>query len=312
MKDEALRAWGGQRDPNGWKRLGSTSGLMGEPADAILPATRTLMGAPPARANEASSGDDARVSSEPGSGARPVPVVEERMTRCLVVDDDAGIRDSLQDYLHKFGVTVSTAADGREMRRLMTTQVFDVVVLDLMLPDENGLSLCQWIQQHHASVPVIMLTAHGDPISRVLGLEMGADDYLSKPFEPRELVARIHAIRRRARRGESESQTRREFRFEGWAFDRLLRQLVSPQQVVVPLSSAEFRMLSALVERPGRVLSREQLIELTRAPGVEVNDRSVDLTISRLRQKLGDSPKEPRLIRTMRGEGYLFDAQVQS
>ncbi|SEL42847.1 two-component system, OmpR family, response regulator [Roseateles sp. YR242] len=234
------------------------------------------------------------------------------MTRCLVVDDDAEIRSSLQDYLQKFSVTVNTAADGRDMRRLMAAQVFDVVVLDLMLPDENGLSLCQWIQQHHPSVPVIMLTAHGDPISRVLGLEMGADDYLSKPFEPRELVARIHAIRRRAKRGESETQTRREFRFEGWSFDRLLRQLVSPQQVVVPLSSAEYRMLTALVERPGRVLSREQLIELTRAPGVEVNDRSVDLTISRLRQKLGDSPKDPRLIRTMRGEGYLFDAQVQS
>ncbi|HEY1396191.1 response regulator transcription factor [Roseateles sp.] len=260
----------------------------------------------------ASLGADPGVSSMTGLGMPPSLPVESCMTRCLVVDDDAEIRRSLDEYLQKFSVAVSTAGDGREMRRQMATQVFDVVVLDLMLPDENGLTLCQWIQQHHPSVPVIMLTAHGDPISRVLGLEMGADDYLAKPFEPRELVARIHAIRRRARRGENEAQTRREFRFEGWAFDRLLRQLVSPQQVVVPLSSAEFRLLSALVERPGRVLSREQLIELTRAPGVEVNDRSVDLTISRLRQKLGDSPKEPRLIRTMRGEGYLFDAQVQA
>lgn len=234
------------------------------------------------------------------------------MTRCLVVDDDAEIRSSLQDYLKNFGVVVATAADGREMRRQMHAQRFDVVVLDLMLPDENGLQLCQWIQQHHASVAVIMLTAHGDPISRVLGLEMGADDYLAKPFEPRELVARIHAIRRRVQKGELQPQTRRELFFEGWRFDRLLRQLVSPEQLVVPLSSAEYRLLCALVERPGRVLSREQLIELTRAPGVEVNDRSVDLTISRLRQKLGDSPKEPRLIRTMRGEGYLFDAQVQA
>jgi two-component system, OmpR family, response regulator len=266
----------------------------------------------PSSRADGSNGPDPGVSSVTGSGMPPGPSVESCMTRCLVVDDDAEIRRSLEEYLQKFSVAVSTAGDGREMRRQMGTQVFDVVVLDLMLPDENGLTLCQWIQQHHPSVPVIMLTAHGDPISRVLGLEMGADDYLPKPFEPRELVARIHAIRRRARRGENEAQTRREFRFEGWAFDRLLRQLVSPQQVVVPLSSAEFRMLSALVERPGRVLSREQLIELTRAPGVEVNDRSVDLTISRLRQKLGDSPKEPRLIRTMRGEGYLFDAQVQA
>ncbi|WP_310732456.1 response regulator transcription factor [Roseateles aquatilis] len=293
------RAWGGERARDGWRRLGGPDGDPSPPA--VL-----------ARLQSGAGRGGARVSCGAGAGSGSVPVVEERMTRCLVVDDDAEIRDSLQDYLQKFGVTVSTAADGREMRRLMTAQAFDVVVLDLMLPDENGLTLCQWIQQHHANVPVIMLTAHGDPISRVLGLEMGADDYLSKPFEPRELVARIHAIRRRARRGESESQTRREVRFEGWSFDRLLRQLVSPQQVVVPLSSAEFRMLTALVERPGRVLSREQLIELTRAPGVEVNDRSVDLTISRLRQKLGDSPKEPRLIRTMRGEGYLFDAQVQS
>lgn len=232
------------------------------------------------------------------------------MTRVLVVDDDAEIRDSLQHYLQGFAMQVSTAADGREMRRMLGGAGFEVVVLDLMLPDENGLSLCQWVQQQHPDTSVIMLTAQGDPISRVLGLEMGADDYLAKPFEPRELVARINAVRRRLSKGERLAESERSLQFQGWRFDRLLRQLVSPDGVVVALSSAEYRLLSAFVERPGRVLSREQLIEMSRAPGVEVNDRSIDLAVSRLRQKLGDSPKEPRLIRTLRGEGYLFDVQV--
>jgi two-component system OmpR family response regulator len=157
---------------------------------------------------------------------------------------------------------------------------------------------------------VIMLTAQGDAASRVLGLEFGADDYLGKPFEPRELVARINAVLRRIQKGEQRADVKRTVSFEGWTFDRLLRQLVSPAQVVVPLSSAEYRLLSAFVDHPGRVLSRDRLIELTRAPGVEVNDRSIDLAVSRLRQKLRDSPREPRLIRTLRGEGYLFEAKA--
>jgi two-component system OmpR family response regulator len=236
------------------------------------------------------------------------------MIRCLVVDDDAEIRASLQDYLQRFGIEAAVAADGAAMRRVMGSNHFDVVVLDLMLPDEDGLSLCRWVQQQHAGTPVIMLTALGDPISRVLGLEMGADDYVGKPFEPRELVARIHALRRRVQKGEqgADAAERLEVRFEGWRFDRVLRQLVSPDDVVVALSNAEFRLLSAFVDRPKRVLSRDQLIELTRAPGVEVNDRSIDLGVSRLRQKLGDPPKEPRLIRTLRGAGYLFDAKVSA
>jgi len=237
------------------------------------------------------------------------------MIRCLVVDDDSEIRQGLQAFLERFAMQVSVAADGRQMRQLLGASSFDVVVLDIMLPDASGLDLCRWIAQQHAT-PVIMLTAQGDPGSRIVGLEMGADDYLGKPFEPRELVARINAVLRRAGkvgapRGAA-PQPSRQLRFEGWAFDRLLRQLISPQQVVVALSGAEFRLLSAFVERPGRVLSRDQLIELTRAPGVEVNDRSVDLAVSRLRQKLGDSPREPRLIRTLRGEGYLFDVKVST
>ncbi len=235
------------------------------------------------------------------------------MTRCLVVDDDAEIRHTVSDYLRRFGMTVSTAADGIEMRRLIGAGgEYDVIVLDLMMPGENGLSLCQWIQ-HNGQIPVIMLTAQGDPVSRVLGLEMGADDYLPKPFEPRELVARINAVLRRTKKGERgmEPSAQRAMQFDGWRFDRVLRQLRSPDDVVVVLSNAEFRLLSAFVDRPGRVLTRDQLIDLTRAPGVVVNDRSIDLSVSRLRQKLGDSSREPRVIRTMRGEGYLFDAKVQ-
>ena len=233
------------------------------------------------------------------------------MIRCLVVDDDQEIRTAVHDYLRGFGMSVATAEDGRSMRGAMARARFDVVVLDLMLPDENGLALCRWINEN-SKAPVIMLTAQGDPTSRVVGLELGADDYIAKPFEPRELVARIHAVVRRAAKPEqaTEVQPAAVLRFQGWTFDRLRRQLLSPAKVVVALSSAEFRLLSAFADHSGRVLSRDRLIELTRAPGVEVNDRSVDLAVSRLRQKLGDSSREPRLIRTLRGEGYLFDAMV--
>lgn len=237
----------------------------------------------------------------------------DQMDRCLVVDDDHEIRSELHRYLQRFDMEVTTAADGIEMRRLLDRERFDVIVLDVMLPGESGLSLCKWVQQS-VDTPVIMLTAQGDPISRVLGLEMGADDYLAKPFEPRELVARIHAVLRRLQKGERSvaPDQQRMVRFAGWRFDRVLRQLESPDHVVVALSNAEHRLLCAFVDRPGRVLSRDQLIDLTRAPGVDVNDRSVDLCVSRLRQKLGDSPRDPHLIRTMRGEGYLFDVEVQA
>ncbi|WP_280154468.1 response regulator transcription factor [Piscinibacter sp. XHJ-5] len=233
------------------------------------------------------------------------------MTRCLVVDDDREIRDGVQSYLSRFGMITSAAASGAEMRRAMRAADFDVVILDLMLPDENGLDLCRWMRET-SGVPVIMLTAQGDPISRVVGLEIGADDYVGKPFEPRELVARINAVLRRVNRGEAPAtpDAERRVRFDGWELDRMQRELLSPDQLVVPLSSAEFRLLCAFIERPNRVLSRDQLIDASRAPGVDVNDRSIDLAVSRLRQKLADSPREPRLIRTVRGEGYLFAAKV--
>ena len=170
-----------------------------------------------------------------------------------------------------------------------------------------------WLRQHpeHRHLPVVMLTARGDTTSRVVGLELGADDYLPKPFEPRELVARLQAVLRRGRRdAQNLPADARLLHFEGWQFDRVVRALVSPDGVMLPLSSAEFRLLTAFAERAGRVLSREQLLELTRAPGVEVNDRSIDLAVSRLRQKLGDTAREARLIVTVRGEGYLFNVPV--
>ena len=229
---------------------------------------------------------------------------------CLVVDDDTEIRNSLTTYLQGFGWQVGAAADGGAMRRSMAAQRPDVIVLDLMLPGEDGLALLRWLGTQPDAPPVLMLTARGDTMSRVIGLELGADDYLAKPFEPRELVARLQALVRRSSKGGAPLDDTRALRFGRWRFDRLARQLINAEDVGIALSSAEFRLLAAFLQRPGRVLSREQLIELTRAPGVDVNDRSIDLAVSRLRAKLGDTAREPALIRTVRGEGYLFDAEV--
>lgn len=234
------------------------------------------------------------------------------MIRCLVVDDDKDIRESLAEFLTGFGMTVSIAHNGAQMQMQMDAGHWDIVILDIMLPDGNGLDLCRWIHEHSDSA-VIMLTAQGDPSSRILGLEIGADDYLGKPFEPRELVARIHAVLRRVKKGQNRAASpKSQTFFDNWTFDRLRHQLKSPDGVTVAMSSAEFRLLSAFVDNPGRVLSRDQLIEKTRATGVDVNDRSIDLAVSRLRQKLGDSPSAGKLIKTMRGQGYLFDARVES
>jgi two-component system OmpR family response regulator len=244
------------------------------------------------------------------------------MIHALLVDDDSELRALVTDYLHRYGMRVTPLANGQELRRVLpsggpgSADPFDVLLLDLMLPDVGGLELCRWVRSAY-SLPIIMLTAQGDPASRIVGLELGADDYIPKPFEPRELVARIHAVLRRtgaSRTGTAQGAAEATacLRFKGWTFDRLARQLVSEQQVVVALSSAEFRLLAAFVDHPHRVLSRERLLDLSRTPGVDVTDRAVDLAVSRLRQKLGDSPREPSLIRTVRGEGYMFDADVES
>jgi two-component system OmpR family response regulator len=230
--------------------------------------------------------------------------------QCLVVDDDAELRQAVADHLGRFGIGADVAADGAQMRAAVARTRYDVVLLDLMLPDEDGLALCQWLRRSAAHVGVIMLTAQGDPTSRVVGLELGADDYVAKPFEPRELVARVKALGRRlaARPAEEDATVRR---FAGWTFDTLKRELLSPDGVLMPLSNAEFRLLRAFVEHPRRVLSRDRLIDYTRGPTVEVSDRSIDLAVSRLRQKLGTLPSGGQLVTTVRGEGYLFDPDAR-
>ncbi len=238
------------------------------------------------------------------------------MVHALIVDDDAELRTLVADYLQRYGMRVTAVADGAGLRRTLPSGLpgaadpFDVLLLDLMLPDANGLDLCRWVREK-STLPVIMLTAQGDPASRIVGLELGADDYLPKPFEPRELVARINAVLRRSgpARAASPGGLAPVQHFEGWVFDRLGRQLTSPQNVVVALSSAEFRLLSAFADNPRRVLSRERLLDLSHSPGVDVTDRAVDLAVSRLRQKLGDAAA---IIRTVRGEGYVFDADPKA
>jgi two-component system OmpR family response regulator len=239
------------------------------------------------------------------------------MTRCLLLDDDAAIRTLVADYLAQHGIAVQAVATGAEFRRSAEAAQVDLVLLDLMLPDDDGLALCPWLKRLRPTLPVIMLTAQGDPISRVLGLELGADDYLPKPFEPRELVARIRAVLRRGQAVAAAAGT--VSRFAGWQFDRLQRSLRAPDGTVVPLSAAEFRLLGAFIEHAGQVLSRERLLLLTQGGGAggggggggssgggAASERSIDLAVSRLRGKLGDTGGVP-LIRTLRGAGYLFD-----
>lgn len=231
-------------------------------------------------------------------------------TRALIVDDDLPIRELLIDYLARFNILAIGVTDGTAMRTAMRTamqaETFDVVVLDLMLPGEDGLSLCRWLRTE-SDIPILMLTARCEPTDRIIGLELGADDYMSKPFEPRELVARIQTILRRVR--DDRTEQRANIRFDNWRLNSVLRQLVADDGLVVPLSNAEFRLLWVFIERPRRVLSREQLLDAARGRSIEAFDRSIDLLVSRLRQKLGDDPKAPQLIKTVRGEGYLFDAR---
>ncbi len=225
--------------------------------------------------------------------------------RCLLVDDDPSIRELLTGFLQPFGMRLDAVADGEGLRQRLPSAEVDVLLLDLMLPGESGLDLCQWVKRVQPGLPVIMLTAQGDTLSRVLGLELGADDYLPKPFEPRELVARIRAVRR-GTWTVPQAQASAPVCIGGWRFDRVQRRLYDPEGVMHTLSAAEYRLLVAFVDHPDQALSRDRLLELTRAPGVEANERSIDLAVSRLRHKLGDNDAQHGLIRTLRGTGYLF------
>ena len=234
----------------------------------------------------------------------------ERPAHVLVVDDDPEIRGLLGDYLERNGFRVSRATDGREMWRAVETSRPDLVVLDVMLPGEDGLSLCRDLRAR-SRLPVIMLTARGDELDRIIGLEMGADDYLGKPFNPRELLARINSVLRRTRALPAAQGPAHRVRFAGWTLDLAARQLVAPDDVVVPLSGTEFRLLSVFVEHPNRVLDRNQLMDLTLGRESTPFDRSIDVQVSRLRTRLRDEGREPRIIKTVRNEGYVLAAAVE-
>ncbi|MEJ2790497.1 MULTISPECIES: response regulator transcription factor [unclassified Pseudoxanthomonas] len=232
----------------------------------------------------------------------------------LVVDDDRDIRQMVGDYLRRNGLRVSLAADGREMRATLDTSDVDLVVLDVMMPGEDGLALCRNLRAgKHRAVPVVLLTARDDETDRIIGLEMGADDYVTKPFSSRELLARINAVIRRARMlppNLQVSEASRWIRFGDWRLDTAARHLLDGQGTAYPLSGAEFRLLRVFIDHPQRVLSRDQLLNLTQGRDAEVFDRSIDLLVSRLRQRLGDGAREQTYIKTVRSEGYVFSQPV--
>jgi len=234
------------------------------------------------------------------------------MDHILIVDDDRDIRDLLSEYLQKQGYRASVAADGRAMRSLLSRTEPALIVLDLMLPGEDGLALCREVRAQ-SDIPIIMLTARGEEVDRIVGLEMGADDYLSKPFSPRELVARIKSILRRTRALPSnlKPDNARMLHFAGWTLDVSTRNLVSPAGVTIALSGTDYKLLRIFLDHPNRVLTRDQLIDMTQSRDAGPFDRSIDLQVSRLRRRLNDNPKEPSIIKTARGEGYVLAAEVR-
>lgn len=229
----------------------------------------------------------------------------------LIVDDDTEITALLSDYLSRFNLVPHVACDGDSMRAQLAQHAIDLVVLDVMLPGVDGLVLSREIRQR-SSLPVIMLTARSNPYDRVLGLENGADDYMSKPFEPRELVARIHTVLRRSTQlHDAPSNLARSevVCFDGWELHREDRCLTSPTGLVIALSNAEFRLLNTFLQTPRRLFSRDQLMEQARGRAMDAFERSIDLLVSRLRQKLADDSDEPSMIKTVRGAGYMFNVQ---
>lgn len=228
----------------------------------------------------------------------------------LVVDDDAELRRLLHEYFGERGYNVLLAGDGEQMWEHVRHHKIDLIILDLMLPGEDGLVLCRNLRTHSA-VPILMLTAKGDDMDRILGLEMGADDYLHKPFIPRELLARAKNILWRAGEGSSAVAPARELHFAGWILDLNAHHLVDQEGVVAPLSAGEFRMLKTLAENPHCVLSRDQLLDASSGREAGPFDRTVDVMISRLRRRLGDDGGEHALIKTVRSGGYMLTAAVE-
>ncbi|MCM2318640.1 two-component system, OmpR family, response regulator [Pseudomonas linyingensis] len=229
----------------------------------------------------------------------------------LLVDDDQEIRELLQTYLSRAGFQVRAVGDGAGFRAAMSAEPADLVILDVMLPDEDGFSLCRWVREHQrfAAVPVIMLTASSDEADRVIGLELGADDYLGKPFSPRELLARIKALLRRAGFGQERAASE-VLAFDEWRLDMVSHRLFHHDGEEVILSGADFALLKLFLDRPQQILDRDTIASATRGREVMPLERIVDMAVSRLRQRLRDTGKPPRLIRTVRGAGYLLAAQV--
>ena len=238
------------------------------------------------------------------------PLPNAQRARILMVDDDPGICDVVSDFLGRHGYEVETAGDAREMQATLDRAAVDLIVLDVMLPGEDGLAICRRLAAS-GGPPVIMLSAMGEDADRIIGLELGADDYLGKPCNPRELLARVRAVLRRAEQRNEGAPVGASCEFGGWRLDLVRRELRSPHGVVVNLSSGEFSLLRAFVERPQRVLTRDQLLDLARGPDSDAFDRAIDVQISRLRRKLDDGSGGQDLIRTIRNEGYMFTPRVR-
>lgn len=242
---------------------------------------------------------------------RPVPMNAPPDTpHILLVEDDAEIGTMLSRFLTDHGLRVTRLTDGRGIDRTLAAGRVDLVVLDVMLPGEDGLAICRRLRGR-STVPIIMLTALGSETDRIVGLEMGADDYLPKPFSPRELLARIRAVLRRGQIAEA-AQTDRPvtMTFDDWRLDTATRQLFDPQGVRVPLTSGEFNLLAVFCQHARKVLSREQLLDLLHGRAAAVFDRSIDIQVSRLRRKIEPDPRDPTLIKTVRYGGYMFTPKV--
>ena len=228
----------------------------------------------------------------------------------LLVDDEAALREPLAEYLSRQGFSVTQAASAAEARSRIRDNTPDIVLLDIMMPGEDGLSLCRHLVEAR-SIPTIFLTARGEATDRIVGLEIGADDYVVKPFEPRELVARIRSVLRRATRGAPPVGESEIFEFEGWKLDPLKRRLVDPEGAVVAISSVEFRLLLAFVEHPRQVLDRDRLLDMVQGREAHLFDRAVDNQVSRLRRKIEADSRNPQLIQTVWGGGYMLAADIR-
>ena len=231
----------------------------------------------------------------------------------LAVDDDPTIRELMADYLGQNEFRVTAVADGRAMQTVLAEEVVDLIVLDLKLQTEDGMAIARRLRDESA-IPIIMLTGRKEEADRVMGLELGADDYLTKPFSPRELLARIRTVlrRRRAEVRQGRPEGIRAYRFDGWELNLNTRRLTGRDGHAVPLSNGEFSLLVVLLGAPDRILSRDQLLDMSRLHNDEVYNRSVDVQIMRLRRKIETDPAEPRYIRTERGVGYVFGVPVET